>query len=181
MSVKVKKHKGKWYVFVDYHGRRKAKCIGASRAVAEQVKRMLEARLALGDLGFMVDAEEEVPLFGGYARIWQKEYVEINCKPSTATKHDEVLRLYLLPVFEKTRLTELTRDRVKRFLAHLVTKPKRARKRPAEGEPEPAVETLSPQQRQACPVDPKGNPVPSRGGWNHYREPSRTNRPLRQS
>ena len=34
---------------MSYHGRRKAKCVGASRQVAEQVKRQLEAKLALGD------------------------------------------------------------------------------------------------------------------------------------
>ena len=52
MSVKIRKKSGKWYVFVHYQGRRKAKCVG-TRAAAEQVKRTLEARLALGDLGFL--------------------------------------------------------------------------------------------------------------------------------
>lgn len=36
MGVKIRKRGGKWYVFVNYHGRRKAKCVGASRQVAEQ-------------------------------------------------------------------------------------------------------------------------------------------------
>jgi hypothetical protein len=48
MSVKVRKKGGKWYVFVHYQGKRKAKCVG-TRAAAEQVKRALEAKLALGD------------------------------------------------------------------------------------------------------------------------------------
>src|SRR5438552_3546567 len=51
MSVKIRKKGKKFYVFVNYHGRRKAKCVGDSRAVAEQVKRVLEAKLALGDMG----------------------------------------------------------------------------------------------------------------------------------
>jgi hypothetical protein len=36
MGVKIKKRGGKWYVFVNYHGRRKAKCVGSSRDVAEK-------------------------------------------------------------------------------------------------------------------------------------------------
>jgi hypothetical protein len=30
MGVKIRKRDGKWYVFVNYHGRRKAKCVGTS-------------------------------------------------------------------------------------------------------------------------------------------------------
>ena len=49
MGVKVKKYKGSWYVFINYHGQRKAKKVGR-RDAAEKVKREIEARLALGDL-----------------------------------------------------------------------------------------------------------------------------------
>jgi integrase len=143
MGVKVRKRHGKWYVFIDYHGRRKAKCIGPSRAAAEQVKHVLEAKLALGDLGVLAEGEDKPPTFGEYARRWQKEYADVHCKPSTARKHEEVLRLHLLPVFERIRLSEITRDRLKQLIAQLVTKPKISRKRAAEGEPEATVETLS--------------------------------------
>jgi hypothetical protein len=56
MGVKIRKRGGKWYVFGIYHGRRKARCVGTSRQLAEQVKRQLEAELALGDMGFLADA-----------------------------------------------------------------------------------------------------------------------------
>lgn len=36
MAVKVRQHKGKWWVFIDHKGKRKAKCVGDKRA-AEQV------------------------------------------------------------------------------------------------------------------------------------------------
>src|SRR5260370_18596685 len=39
MGVKIRKRGGKWYVFVNYRGRRKAKCVGSSREAAEQVRR----------------------------------------------------------------------------------------------------------------------------------------------
>jgi hypothetical protein len=48
MGIRVRKKGGKWFVFVTYYGRRKAKCVG-SKAAAEEVKRILEAKLALGD------------------------------------------------------------------------------------------------------------------------------------
>ena len=70
MGVKIKKRGGKWYVFVNYHGRRKAKCVGSSRQLAEQVKRQLEGKLALGDLGFLGQDEQQVTLFRDYAKKW---------------------------------------------------------------------------------------------------------------
>src|SRR5882757_8612450 len=81
MGVKIRKRGGKWYVFVNYHGRRKAKCVGASRELAEQVRRQLEAKLALGDLGFLQESEEVT--FGKYADRWLKQHAEFHCKPST--------------------------------------------------------------------------------------------------
>jgi hypothetical protein len=52
MGVKVRKKGAKWYVLVDYQGRRKSKCVG-SREAAEQVRRLVEAKLALGDLSVL--------------------------------------------------------------------------------------------------------------------------------
>jgi hypothetical protein len=52
MGIKGKKHKGRWYVLVDFHGQRKAKKVG-NREASEKVKLDIEARLALGDLGII--------------------------------------------------------------------------------------------------------------------------------
>ena len=49
MGVKVQPYKETWYVFLDYLGQRKAKKMG-SRKRAESVRRIVEAKLALGDL-----------------------------------------------------------------------------------------------------------------------------------
>jgi hypothetical protein len=83
MGVKIKKRGGKWYVFVNYHGQRKAKCVGPSRQIAEQVRRQVEARLALGDLGFLGHDQEQVPTFREYAKHWLSSYADLECKPST--------------------------------------------------------------------------------------------------
>ena len=62
MGIKIRKKGNKWYVFVSYQGKRKAKSVG-TRAAAEQVRRTLEAKLALGDFGFVAANEDEVPTF----------------------------------------------------------------------------------------------------------------------
>ena len=53
MGVKIRQKSGKWYVFINHQGRRKAKCVGDSKRAAEEVKRKLEAKLTLGDVGLL--------------------------------------------------------------------------------------------------------------------------------
>jgi len=67
MGVKIKKRGGRWYVFVNFRGHRKAKCVGVSKGLAEQVRRELEARLALGDCGFLTEGEKQGKTFAEYA------------------------------------------------------------------------------------------------------------------
>jgi hypothetical protein len=59
MGVKVRKYEGSRYVFIDYHGQRRAKKLG-TRQAAEKAKREIEARLALGDLSCL-DKASPVP------------------------------------------------------------------------------------------------------------------------
>ena len=119
MGVKIKKRGGKWYVFVNYQGRRKAKCVGPSRQIAEQVRRQLEAKLALGDLGFLGQDEEKIPAFKDYAKQWLASYADLECKASTAYSYAQLLRLYVTPRFGDRPLTHIRRDDVKLFLADL--------------------------------------------------------------
>jgi integrase len=69
MGIKIRKRGGKWYLFIDYQGKRKAKCVG-TRAAAEQVKRALEAKLALGDFSFL--RSQQPATFADYVEGWQK-------------------------------------------------------------------------------------------------------------
>jgi len=121
MGVKVRKRGTKWYVFIDYHGRRKAKCVGPSRAIAEQVKRALEARLALGDMG-VFGTEDKVPTFDRYADEWLEQYARVECKRSTADGYTGVLRQYLRPRFGAKRLDEIKRDEIKVMISELIAK-----------------------------------------------------------
>jgi hypothetical protein len=84
MGVKVRKKDARWYVLVDYHGRRKSKCIG-SREAAEQVRRQVEAKLALGDLSVLDTADDKKPTFNTYADGWLKDYAGSSVKPQPPT------------------------------------------------------------------------------------------------
>jgi integrase len=121
MGVKIKKRGSKWYVYVNYHGRRKNRCVG-TREAAEKVRREIEARLALGDVGFLNDPETQVLTFGTYADRWLKDYAQVECKTSTAEGYEGVLRQYLRPRFGTKRLTEIKRDDVKSMMNGLIAK-----------------------------------------------------------
>jgi len=114
--VSIRKKDDKWYVFVNYQGKRRAKCVG-TRAAAEQVKRVLEAKLALGDLAILADSQQVS--FQQYASRWMKEYAEVENKLSTVVKHEQVLRLYLLPQFGSQNLRTLRRNEVKAYFSRL--------------------------------------------------------------
>jgi len=118
MGVKIKKRCAKWYVYVNYHGRRKNRCVG-TREAAEKVRREIEARLALGDLAFLNDGGKPVPTFKNYADGWLDNYAEVECKPSTKRSYEQLLRLHVTPRFGQKKLTDIRRDEVKRFLAEL--------------------------------------------------------------
>ncbi len=115
MGINIRKKGDKWYVFISYQGRRKAKCVG-TRAAAEQVRRTLEAKLALGDLGFTA-AQDELPIFESYAQQWLETHAKTECKPSTYRSYEQLLRVHVFPRFGKKRLNEIKRENIKDFLA----------------------------------------------------------------
>jgi integrase len=116
MGVTIRKRNGKWFIFVNYRGRRKAKCIGASRQLAEQVKRQLEAKLTLGDLGFLAEAPKTVT-FAEYSQRWlTQRAAEVDLKDSTVASYKQLLRLYVLPAFGRLAVNGIERSYVKQFL-----------------------------------------------------------------
>ncbi len=121
MGVKIKKRGSKWYVYVNYHGKRKNRCVG-TREAAEKVRREVEARLALGDVGFLNDSEVQTPTVGAYADKWLKDYARVECKTSTADGYEGVLLQYLRPRFGTKRLDEIKRDHIKAMVNELIAK-----------------------------------------------------------
>lgn len=109
-------------MFVNYRGRRRAKCVGASRELAEQVRRQLEAKFVLGDLGVIDGPDDNKPSFNTYADGWLQDYARIDCKTSTADGYEGVINQYLRPRFGKKLLDEIRRDDVKALINDLIGK-----------------------------------------------------------
>jgi len=122
MGVILRKQRGKWFVFVNHNGRRKAMCVGSSKASAEQVKRILEAKLALGDIGMFEETESQIPTFDLYADRWLKEYAGLECKSSTIDGYKGVLRNYLRPRFGTKQLDAIRRDDLELMIAEMIEK-----------------------------------------------------------
>jgi integrase len=120
MGVKIKKRGSKWYVYVNYHGRRKNRCIG-TREAAERVRREIEARLALGDVGFLTQ-NDSAPVFGTFADRWLKDYARVECKTSTADGYEGVIEQYLRPRFGSRSLDQIKRDDIKAMINELVAR-----------------------------------------------------------
>jgi integrase len=121
MGVKLRQRRNKWYIVIDYKGRRKSKCIGVSKAVAEDVRRKVEAKLALGDLGVFADESEPIT-FGSYADKWLNEYASLHLKESSAENHRGYVERYVKADFGNTPIKNIQRAHVKAWLASLVQK-----------------------------------------------------------
>lgn len=113
MAVKLRKRNGKWWVYIDHKGRRKAKCIGVSKNAAVIVAGKIEAALKLGDLGVL---NEKPPRpFDVYFHQWLNTYVKAHCKESTRDRYQRAFHLSLFPAFGQKDITMITRDDVKRL------------------------------------------------------------------
>jgi integrase len=123
MGVTVRqKTKGKgqpWWVFVSHNGKRTSRKIGDKKA-AETTASKIRVQLQGGRFGF--EEEKPLPTFGDYAKPWIENTIPAMCKPSTVRGYGDTLRLHVLPVFEKTRIDEITRGKVKDFLLGKINK-----------------------------------------------------------
>jgi hypothetical protein len=61
MAVKLRQRGDKWWLYVDYKGRRKAKCVGTDKRVAERAKKRVEAQLAVGAFGIATEERQRRP------------------------------------------------------------------------------------------------------------------------
>src|SRR5712691_3961330 len=121
MAAKVRQKNGKWWVFIDLHGKRKAKCVGDKRA-AEQLKAKLDAKIALGE--FEISNEKERRPFATYFRTWLDTYARAHCKDSTVAGYETAFRVYLLPRFGELDITEISREAVKKLAYEMLAQDK---------------------------------------------------------
>lgn len=113
MAVKIKHHKGVWWIFINHKGKRKAKRIGSSKRAAEVAAAKIEAKLALGE--FTIEEEKKYP-FDVYYKNWLDTYVQTHVKDTTYRSYELAYRVHLLPVLGSTDIREITREQLKRFL-----------------------------------------------------------------
>jgi hypothetical protein len=120
MGVKIRQLRGKkWYVVIDHQGRRKTKCVGTKGAAAA-VRRKIEERLALGDMGVLAAADSERVTFEPYSEKCLQE--ARNLKSSSVENYRQYLRLFVQPTFGKSEITKIHRAAVKTWLGELAGK-----------------------------------------------------------
>ena len=115
MAVRLRERKGKWWVYIYRNGKEKAKCVGADKQRAEAIAAKIQAKLTLGELGILDPSEKRRRPFDAYFRNWLATYVRAHCKDSTFAGYEGAFRLYLLPRFGQTDLSEIPRDEVKQL------------------------------------------------------------------
>ena len=103
---------------INFRGRRKSKRIG-TREAAERVKREIEARLALGDLG-VLEQKKKIS-FSEYGKKWLERHAKAHCRISTYERYEQVFRIYLSPRFGACPIDRLERDDLKRYFSELAT------------------------------------------------------------
>ena len=116
--------KGKWWVYVYYQGREKAKCVGTDEKVAKKIAKQLAAKLTLGDVG-LLNEEPEAPRrpFEVYFQRWLDTYVKVHCKPATYENYETAFRVHLEPHFRGKDIGAITREDVKQLAYGLLTPP----------------------------------------------------------
>ena len=116
MGVKVRekpKGSGEWWVFVNHHGKRKAKKIGKDKALTRDVPAKIEAKLVLGDLD-MDRFNERSTTFKKYAENWFSLPHERS--PRTQKKYKDCLTNHVYPTIGSLRINEVKRKHVKVML-----------------------------------------------------------------
>jgi integrase len=104
-----------YWVFVDHLGKKKAKKVG-TRDAALEVAKKLEARLTLGDVGFLDDAPK-TPTFQECAEQWYETYVKPNLSASTHKAYRRVLKKHAYPHMGTLRLDQIKRKHIRDLIA----------------------------------------------------------------
>jgi integrase len=125
VGVKVRekpKGSGRWYVFIDYQGKRKAKYVGTEKA-ASQAAEKIQARLVLGE--FAIEPKRVVT-FKEYREQWLKTYAEAHCKYSTFKSYKTVFEIHL-NIFDARPLNEISRQDVAALISKKLVEEKKSK------------------------------------------------------
>jgi integrase len=124
MGVKVREHKGAWWLFIDYHGKRKAKRVGVGKPgkrSAEQAAIRIQAKLAEDDTSVFnpePPAAATCPTFAAVADEWLVKYPAVHAvAPSTMENYTSFTQRHLVPFFGAMPVIEITADTIEDFIA----------------------------------------------------------------
>ncbi|MDJ0848498.1 MAG: site-specific integrase [Myxococcota bacterium] len=125
MGVKVKKHRGAWWIFVHHRGRRWKRRVGKSKRAAEEAAQQIEARLVLGELGAEPPEIKPATPFGSLAEQWLTSEIEgadgsgrSQVRPGTANRYRIQVRVHLIPFLGNTDVKDINPAEVERFYQH---------------------------------------------------------------
>jgi len=124
MGVRVREKiegSGAWWVFISHQGRRTSRKVG-DRKAAREAARKIQARLTLGKGAFPEkNAKPPAPTLQQYFKSFEKSY-RATLKPTTWSSYELSMRVHVLPKFGQLCLDDLTRVKMKEFVAELVEK-----------------------------------------------------------
>jgi hypothetical protein len=122
MAVKVKKHRGCWWVFVNHRGQRIARKIGSSREAADTASATIQLRLVNGDAADQAVAAltpaPTAPAFAEYAERWLTEAIRPHRKPRTEDYYRQIVANHLTPIFGTLPLDRIKPAHVRTFIAN---------------------------------------------------------------
>jgi len=115
------KDSGEWWVFIAHQDRRTSRKVG-DRKAAREVARKIEARLTLGKGAFPdVKTKPPAPTLQQYFQTFERFY-RATLKPTTWSSYETNMRVHVLPKLGSLCLDEVTRPKMKEFIAELVKK-----------------------------------------------------------
>src|SRR5215475_6712858 len=123
MGVKVRekdKDSGVYWIFINYKGRRTSRQVGTLKA-ANKVKEQIEDRLKLGQ-DALPKEKPVVPTLQDYWDGFEETYLPSAVRESTIDSYKRTFKNHVLPELGNVRLDEVTRDKVRAFVASLVQK-----------------------------------------------------------
>lgn len=123
MGVKVRKHRGAWWLFIDHAGQRKARRVGTGKEgkkAAGLAAVKIQAKLAEGDTSALEPTPSHhatSPTFAIIAEEWLQKYPALHAiAPATLQNYRSFSEHHLLPFFGNMPVTAITVQAVEDFI-----------------------------------------------------------------
>jgi integrase len=112
---------GVWWVFINHHGKRKAKKIGNDEEKAREVAEKIKAKLVLGEFNIRT-SQPSAHTFKEHAELWLSLPHNGKRKQSTIENYKDNLKSHVYPVLGTRRLDQIKRKDLKGFFDDLLIK-----------------------------------------------------------